>query len=439
MKHPLLLVLLAALPLTGGAREWTLGDCLTYAEAHNIQVRKSLVAERTGEESLKQARAQLWPSLSANVSQSVNYRPFPESYTDASGLTYNVGKKSTYGGQYGINANWTLWDGGANIKEVSAQKVQNEINTLTTAQTQLNLKEQIAQLYVQIMYCQEAQRVNAQLLETAEKQLSRGQQLKTYGQIAKADLAELEAQRSAAQNNVVNSETQTANYKRQLKALLELDMTEPFDVVGTPPADERALEPVPEATTVYAYALDNRPEMRSARLAMDAANINLSIARRSFSPSLSLGASLGDSHNSNGHGSQMKTNLNMSAGVTLSVPLWQQRRNITALNKAKLQKVSSQLDYQDTQNTLSSTIEQHWLDATRGQQNFISAQARAKSQRAAYELLNQQYEGGLKNIVELLQARDNLVEAEQNMLQTKYTTLLSTALLKLYNGEDIDL
>lgn len=439
MKHPLLCALVVALPAQMSARQWTLADCLTYASEHNIQVMKGHITEQTGQESLRQARAALWPSLSANVSQSVNYRPFPESYTDASGLTYNVGKKATYGGQYGVNANWTVWNGGVNIKEVAAQKVQNEMNTLATEQTQLTLKEQIAQLYVQIMYCQEAQRVNAELLTTARKQLERGQQLKTYGQIAKADLAELEAQVASAQYNVVNSETQTAGYKRQLKALLQLDLTDDFDVVGTPPADERALEQVPEAQSVYNYALDNRPEMRSARLGLDAANLQLDIARRSFSPTLSLGASLGDSHNSNGHGNQMKTNLNMSAGLTLSIPLWQQRRNITALNKAKLQRVSSQLDYRDAQTTLSSTIEQHWLDATRAQQNFIAAEARATASRTSYELLNEQFQGGLKNIVELLQARDNLISAEQDKLQAKYSALLAQSLLRLYNGENIDL
>lgn len=421
------------------AREWTLDECLSYAIQNNIQIQKSLISERQGQEDLKQAKAALWPSLNANIHQGVNFRPFPESYTDGSGLTYNISDKVTYQGSYGINANWTIWDGGVNRKNIEAQEIQNELTSLSTSQKQLAIQEQIAQLYTQIMYCQEAGKVNEQLLATAQKQYDRGIQLKQQGQIAKADLAQLEAQVAACQYNVVSSRTQVANFKRQLKALLQLDMNDEFDVAGTIPSDETALEAVPSAQDVYNYALENRPEMRSAILSKQAADLNVEIAKRNFSPSVGLSASLGDSHNSNGHGKQLRTNLNMSAGLTLSVPIWQQRRNITNLNKARLQQINTQLDEADVRSNLSSTIEQYWLNATSQQQNFIAAETRVMSQQASYELLNEQFNAGLKNIVELLEARDALINAQQDKLQSKYSALLNIEMLKLYNGQPIRL
>lgn len=62
-----------------------------------------------------------------------------------------------------------------------------------------------------------------------------------------------------------------------------------------------------------------------------------------------------------------------------------------------------------------------------------------KSQEASYELLNEQFQNGLKNTVEVLQGRDNVISAEQDLLQSKYTTLLNVQLLKFYTGEQIAL
>ena len=60
-----------------------------------------------------------------------------------------------------------------------------------------------------------------------------------------------------------------------------------------------------------------------------------------------------------------------------------------------------------------------------------------KSQETTYELTNEQFKEGLKNIVDLLQARDNLLQAQNNKLQSKYTTILNTQLLKFYEGGEM--
>ena len=49
------------------------------------------------------------------------------------------------------------------------------------------------------------------------------------------------------------------------------------------------------------------------------------------------------------------------------------------------------------------------------------------------------FAAGLKNVVDVLEGRDNLLSAQQAMLQSKYTTLLNVQLLKFYTGENIDL
>lgn len=436
------LLLASVLSLTAQGA-WSLQDCIEYARQNNIQVQKSRIAEEQGEVSLWQDRGALFPSLSFSTSQTVGYRPFEESTALVqNGQVTTTTNKTTYQGSYGLNANWTIWNGGINRKNIEAQKLQNEINQLATRESELSIQEQIAQLYVQIMYTKEAKRVNEQLLETAKSQLERGREMLQQGQMARADVAQLEAQASSAAYDVVSADAQIANYKRQLKALLELDLSTPFDVVGETPADEKVLAPIPNAEEAYEKALVSRPEIQSAELGVDAAELNVDIAKRGFLPTVGMSAGVGDSHYSASQkstGRQMKTNLNASAGVTVSVPIFDNRRNRANVKQAKLQRATSQLSLQDEKNALSNTIEQYWITASTQQQNFIAAQARVKSQKESFDLLNEQFQNGLKNVVDVLQGRDNLLSAEQAMLQSKYMTLLNMQLLKFYTGEKINL
>lgn len=422
---------------------WNLNDCINYALQNNIQIQKNRIAEEQGDVSLWQDKGALFPSLSFSTNQSMGYRPFEENTAIVqNGQVTNTSSKITYQGSYGVNAQWSIWNGGINYKNVEAQKLQNEITKLNTTESELTIQEQIAQYYVQIMYTKEAVKVNEKLLETAKSQLDRGIEMFNQGLVAKADVTQLEAQLSSAQYDLVNSKSQVANYKRQLKSLLELDINTDFDVKGEIPSDELVLTMIPSAEEAYQKALTARPEIKSAELSIDAANLNLDIAKRGFLPTISLNASMGDSHYSASKkktGQQMKTNLNANAGVSLSLPIFDNRRTRGNVKQAKLQLTNSRLDLQDQKQTLSNTIEQYWITANTQQQNYIAAKTRVKGQQDSYELLNEQFKNGLKNVVEVLQGRDNLINAEQALLQSKYTALLNIQLLKFYTGEKIEL
>ncbi len=424
-------------------KQWTLQDCIDYALENNIQIQKNQVSEDKGDVALWKNKGTLRPTLSFSTNHNVGYRPFTEVMSVVQGDQVTSTKSNvTYQGSYGLNSSVTLWNGGVNYKNVEAQKLENEITALATEQSELTIQEQIAQLYVQILYTQEALKVNEQLAVTAQSQYERGVEMMSQGQLAKADVVQLEAQLSSAKYDIVNSQSQLANFKRQLKALLELDINTDFDIRGDIPGDEEVLAVIPDGKETYAKALMYRPEIKSAQLSVDAANLNLNIAKRGYLPTIGASASLGTNHtsgNSDQFGKQMKSNLNMNAGISVSVPIFDNRRNASNVKNAKLEQVNSQLDLLDKKNTLSNAIEQYWINANTNQQSYIAAKARAKSQEASYELLNEQFHNGLKNTVDVLQGRDNLTTAEQSLLQAKYTTILNIQLLRFYAGEKMKL
>lgn len=428
---------------TSAQQTWSLQDCIDYALKNNIQIQKNRINEEKGDVALWNRKGALFPNLSFSTNQNMGYRPFTQVMSVVQGdQVTNTSNNVTYQGTYGLNASVTLWNGGINQKNIKEQALQNEITKLQTEQSELNIQEQIAQLYVQIMYTKEALKVNEQLLKTAQAQYDRGLEMQKQGQMAKADVVQLEAQLSSAKYDIANSKAQLENFKRQLKSVLELDINNDFDIRGELPEDEKVLAVIPDKLEAYNQALANRPEIKGAELSIESANMQLDIAKRAHYPTVRANASLGSNHYSgsqNNWGNQMKNNLNMNAGVTVSVPIFDNRQIATNIRNAKLNQVNSRLDLQDKKTALSNTIEQYWINANSNQQSYIAAKARVKSQVASYELLNEQFQNGLKSTVDVLQGRDNVISAEQSMLQSKYTTLLNMQLLKFYTGEKIDL
>jgi outer membrane protein len=136
---------------------------------------------------------------------------------------------------------------------------------------------------------------------------------------------------------------------------------------------------------------------------------------------------------------QWKKNLNSSAGLTVSVPIFDNRQNRTNVRKAKLSKEAADLSLQDTEQQLYRNIENYWLQARNAQQQYVAAKANVASMQESYGLLSEQFRLGLKNIVELTTGKNNLLQAEQQLLEAKYTALLNLALLRFYQGDSLHL
>ena len=424
--------------------KWTLRECIDYAMQNSITLKQAHLTKQTATETRKQSQAALFPSLSASSNQSFGYRPWQSSgmATVSNGTVNSSVTKTYYNGTYGINASWTLWNGNQNHNQVKANKLSEEQAELKIEQSANSIQEQIAQLYVQILYMNEAIGVNRESLEASKKNEERGQEMVNVGKMSKADLAQLSAQRAMEEYNLVEAESNLANYKLQLKQLLEITGEQAFDVAMPTASDQQALANIPSVMNVYEQALTLRPEIKNTELALQASDVQLKIARAGYLPTLSMTGGVGTSttsNNSNKWGEQMKTNFDASAGIGISIPIFDQRKARTAVNKAKIQHEQALLDQQDQQKKLYSTIEGFWLDAQTNQEKFRAASATVESEQQSYDLLQEQFNLGLKNIVELLNGKVSLLQAQQSKLQSKYMTILKQQLLKFYQGETMNI
>lgn len=435
-------LMLMSMPTECAARQWSLKDCIDYALANNIQLQKAKVQQLSALEDIKQSQSALLPSLSLSTSQNLSYNPWPEqgSAMIAGNKVQADVKKVYYNGSYSLSGNWTVWNGGQNTNTVKLNKLAAEQARLDSAVTANNVLEQIAQLYVQILYSDEAISVTKESLKTSQTNEERGKTMVSVGKMSKADLAQLTAQRAEDEYSIVEAESNLRNYKRQLKQLLQIADNDEFDVAIPSTTDEMALKEVPAMNDVYTAALAQRPEIQNAKLGIESSDLSVKIAKAGKMPTVSLNAGLSTSTTSmsqNGWGNQMKNNFTVGGGVSVSIPLFDNRKTKTSVNKAMLQKESYLLDLQDKQTTLYSTVENYWLQAVNNQNKFKAARVSTESAQASYELLSEQFNQGLKNIVELMTGKTNLLQAQQNELQSKYLAILNLNMLDFYRTGEI--
>ena len=405
-----------------GKKSWTLEDCINYALEKNIQLQQDKISLQESEIDIKDARASLFPTLSFSTGHNMVNRPYQEQSATVSGTEIiSSNDKTTYNGNYGLNAQWTLWNGGKRLNNLKQQKTNRDIAQLSVSETENMLQEQIAQLFIQILYADESIRINKGTLEVSEATYQRGKELFNEGSISKADLAQLEAQVSNDKYQVVSAESSLRNYKLQLKQLLELDGTEEMDLILPQLDNEDVMKLLPSQTDIYQTALAIRPEIQSGKLSIENAKLGISAAKSGYYPTISLSASSSSTTNS------------------ASTNNWAQQMNKSNVQKAKLQYNTSQLELVNKQKELYSTIESLWLDALNAQQQYAAAETKVKSSQTSFDMVSEQFNLGMKNTVELLTEKNNLLSAKQELVQAKYMAILNRTLLNFYAGNNIEL
>lgn len=437
----LIITVCALVSLTAGAqaKKWTLQECIDYAVENNISLRQSRNARLSGLEDTYQAKAAMFPSLNASMSQGLTNRPFSESgnSTVVGSDVYSTSKATSWSGNYGLNASMTLYSGGSLRTALKQSRLQNSIDSLSVETETKDIVISIVKAYMQCLYAAEAVRLSESTAEASKAQLDRAVELKNAGELSKVDVSQLESQHASDLYQVTSAKTTLDNYKLQLKQLLELGVSDEIEVEEPTEDEAEILRLLPGKEEVCAKALESMPEISKAGLTVEAADLSVRQAKSAYSPTLSASAGLGTTNVSGGSGSfgsQLEKNFNESIGLSLQIPILQGRKAKTAVNKAKIEADNSRLERLGAEKALLKEVEGTYLEAVSAQSKYTSAKEQARCAEQSYELTAEQFNVGMKNTVELVTAANDLLNARVQLLQSKYTALMNNALLEIYQG-----
>lgn len=453
MKHQRLFALATGILLTArtvSAQEktqtWSLEDCLQYAYEQNIELKQSRLSLESSQIDTKNAKAKFFPNLSAGVSYQYTNTPFQETTgnnLDNYIITGNSGSdKNQLSGSYNLRSSLTLFNGGKLLNQVKSSKIAEEMQNSSLEETFDNIESAIVTGYLQILYAQESVRINENTVEVSKAQCERGEKLKNAGSLSESDYAQLVSQYSNDKYQLVVSQNTLAQNILTLKQLLELGIDETIEI-ETPELDATdVLTPIASLNEIYQTALLCLPSIKYSELNIAAAKLDIKSAQSGYYPSLSLSAGVSTGHLSTSDGktgSQMKNKLSESIGLSLSIPIYSNRDTRSAVSKARIAATTAELELESTKKTLLSDIENLCLDVKAAQEQYVSAQEQVKASQASYDLIQEKFNRGMANTLELLTEKNNLLSAEQQVLQAKYMAILNRLLLNIYQNKPITL
>lgn len=437
------LALLFALIATGASaqpRAWTLRECCDYAVDHNISIRQKENQQRQQELRLSTARNSRLPDLNASASENFS---FGRGLTAENTYT-NTNTSST---SFSLGTSVPLFTGFQIPNQIKLNQLNLEAATADLEKAKNDIRMQVAQAYVQILYDMEIADVAHRQISIDSLQVARLQALVDNGKASEAQLSQQRATMANSQLTATQADNNLQLALLSLTQLLELPTPEGFSVVrpsssvlGGLPAE--SLLPTPDA--IYAEAVGIKPEVQSAQLAVTAAERSIDIARAGNYPTLSLNGGLGSNYyktsgfKAESFGKQLKNNFSQYIGLNLSVPIFNRFSTRNNIRSAQIDRENQLLQLDNTKKQLYKEIQQAYYNTVAAHQKLKSSTQAAQSSKDAFMLTEAKYENGKANITEFNEAKNNYLKAESDLVQARYELIYQHALIQFYRGQSLD-
>lgn len=295
--------------------------------------------------------------------------------------------------------------------------------------------------YLQILYAKENVKIRKNSLETSNEQLNRYKQLYEAGSVSMSDLSQIESQHVSELYQLTVAENQLAENLLQLKQLLRLDLSEDVDVYVPEFTQEEVMVDLGNKDSIYEAALLSRPEIANAKLNEQMADLQIKSAKSGYYPSVNLSAGVGTGHRNHvdlSGGDQLKENFSENVGLSLNYAIADNRERKSTLKKAKLNRNLVGWETENLKDDLKKTIENAYLDAKAAQLNYMASKSNEQAAESTYELTKEKFSLGMKSPFEMLSERNDLLNAQQQTLQSKYTAILNIQVLNIYQGLPVD-
>jgi len=476
MKKFYLSAVLFLIVYAGWSQEtWDLQKCVSYALEHNISVRQADVQARLSALQLKQSKAMRIPTLNFATN---GQESFGRSVNQT---TYQYTTNSVFYQNYGLQTGVTLFNF-FNIKNnIKSAKIQDEADRADINRVKSDVALNVAAAYLQYLQSLEQVNISKGQIDLDAHQLDLTNKQVAAGSIPELNAAQLESQLSTDSSTLITNQATMNQNKLQLLALLDLSADAPFDV-SLPDADNIPLEPIAELEpgNLYNIALQNQYQQKVDSLKILSAQYAAKSARAQMYPTITGNASVGSNYSNqyliynppvvtpfidtssyiNINGARYTVNtptasvtqsaykpaywkqifdLNRSEfiGITLNVPIFNNRQLKTAYERARENITSAKLQQELNNQTLQQNIYTAYNNAVAGIEKFSANTKAEQYAQYAYDLAQKRYDIGMLSSSDYLIAANNLYTAKVNRSSAHYEYIFRLKVLEFYKYNHI--
>ncbi|MBN2522896.1 MAG: TolC family protein, partial [Bacteroidales bacterium] len=417
---------------------WTLNDCINYALSRNIDVQQANLSNQRNILYFKQAKASRFPSLNASANQNFNWNRIQNIDTEEYG---NLTGSDNTG--YSIGSSVSLFKG----MEINNRIRQSELNMQSSRYSIETVKESIElnvlDAFLQVLYAKESVTNAEKQIEATTEQLQLAEERLNLGIISRSDYLQIKSELAGEKLTLANAKSQLAITRISLMQLMELPVNDSFAIMLPDLNEILNQHQQPVASDVYAKALAIKPQIKHAAMNRQSALLDEKIAKAGLLPDLSMNAGLGTTYSGSesevGYFEQMNNKVSPYIGLTLTIPIYQNKQVKTNIGIAKIGIAEAELEEINTKNELRKEIEQATISVMVAQEQYEASMEEYSVALESMEVANEKYNLGLINSVDFIFEKTNLITSESQFLQSKYNLIFSYKVLDFYIGIPLSL
>lgn len=449
-------------------KKWSIQECIDYALENNLELKRSNVGLDISEARLDQSQKSAYPILNSNMSHAYNFGRSIDPFTN------QFKNQSVQSNSFNLTSSVTLFN---------ANKIRNNIrlseNNIKVGQEDRNtlinsVSLRVADAYLQILFAQEQLKIAKNQEELSSNQLEITKKLFDAGKVDKTELANIQAQYSNNQFQVLSATNSIQTAKLNMLQLLQLPFNTPFEI-ETPNINIDQATIDLSLAKIIDQVLNNFPEMRSAKLRVEGAEYSEKISKADLYPRLSLMANLNTVYSQSrkeainpkvsavpigvvegtnqtvlsdftrydfvttAFGTQISDNFGQSLGFNLSIPIFNGNRVKNNIKISQLSKTQEEINLENTKNQLINDVTFAYTQYLNSKKEYFAAQQNYNTQKTTYELNKRKFDAGLLNTAQIMVFRNNMDNAEITLNRIKYQYIFAKLRIYFYQKNTIQI
>ncbi|MDR2475921.1 MAG: TolC family protein [Bacteroidales bacterium] len=431
-----ILLFVTVFGLYGQERVFSLQHCITTGLVRNYDIRMIRNSQQISDNNLSRGNAGFLPQLdlSAGYSGLLNNT---EQRMESTGEIISISGEHNQTLNAGINLNWTVFDGFNIQTSYNRLKELQQVGELNTRLTVENFVAEVAAEYynfiqqqIRLKSLQYAVRLSNERVRIVEARYVIGAASRLEFQRAKVDFNS-DSSRLVQQNEVL--------FKSRIKLneLMALDDVEQEVVLADSIIETGSGM---EKETLMRQLLSDNILLLLYRKDRKLAELNLKMAKSQNYPYVKLSVGYGYSHYLYDRGTfDRQQTLGLNYGILLGYSLFDGGNRRRQLKNASLEISNKELEYRKLELSLRGDFSNIWMAYLNNRELKELEKENLQTAQDSYGIAIDRYKLGDLAGFELREAQNQLIEAEERLVQAQYNTKLCEISLLQISGQILNL
>lgn len=446
-----------------------LEDCIELAIKNNFQIKQSEIQVESGLNQYSQTKFSQLPAVSAILNQGYNLGRTIDPYSNDV-VTNQIGTNNM-----GIRADWVVFNGFQNKKQLEQQLLQLKANKYDVETSKNTIKLNVILAYMQILSTNEILDVVQNQAIATKLQLEKVEKLVKLNVVSESNLYDIKAQLASDEFQITNAKNNYRSAKLQLKQLLNIspdkDVNFDLDSIG----NMQFPNSLQKQEEVVEFAENNFPQVKAGKTRLLAHQKNIEIINNMKFPTITLSGAWGTSYSSAakkavigeelkesftnqyiainntkipvmqivpdistqkiGFANQLGNNNNLSLGLNVRIPIFNTIQQKYRLENAKIQQKVAKNELDNSKLQLQQAIEQAFIDRNNAEERYKSLQNQLVALEKAFQVAEVKLSTGLINPIDYTISKTNFDKAKANVVQAKYEFLFRMKIIEFYHGK----